>query len=212
MHIIGKTKKELQVLLQAYQQAVDVNIICSMTDPQGTIIYVNKMFCEISKYSEKELLGQNHRILNSGFHPKNFFIQMWKTMGKGDPWHSEIKNKAKDGTFYWVDTVILPILDKTGKIIQYFSLRMLINDRKQAEEEKANRSKEVEEMLFMTSHEVRKPIASCIGLMNLVENDSHLSQEELWKIVRHLKLSALELDDFTKKLTSFMHEIRQRTN
>lgn len=211
MHIIGKTKKELQELLGAYQQAIDFNIICSMTDIQGTIIYVNKMFCEISKYSEKELLGQNHRILNSGFHAKDFFKQMWKTIGKGNSWHNDVKNKAKDGTYYWVETVILPIRDKTGKIIHYFSLRVLINDRKQAEEEKENHVKGLEEMLFMTSHEVRKPIASCLGLMNLVESGKPLRQEELWKIIEHLKLSALELDAFTKKLTAFIYEMGQRT-
>ncbi len=100
--IKGKTKKELEELLGAYQQAIDFNIICSMTDLKGIIVHVNKKFCEISKYSEKELIGQNHRILNSGFHSKDFFKQMWKTIGSGDSWHDEVRNKAKDGTYYWV--------------------------------------------------------------------------------------------------------------
>jgi PAS domain S-box-containing protein len=209
-NIEGKTKKELQLLIEAYQQAIDYNIICSMTDLKGTIIYVNKNFCEISKYSEDELLGQNHRILNSGFHPKDFFIDMWKTIGKENAWHGEVRNKAKDNTLYWVDTVVLPIRDKNEKIIQYFSLRMLITERKQIELEKQKHTKDLEEMLFITSHKVRKPISTCLGLMNIVESDkSSLTQNELNAMIGHFKSSALELDMFTKELTTFIYEKQQ---
>lgn len=210
LKLIGKTKKELEELLSAYNLAIDFNIICSMTDIKGNIVYVNKKFCEISKYSATELLGQNHKMLNSGFHTTSFFKQMWGTIGKGNVWHHEVKNKAKDGTYYWVDTVILPIRDKKEKIIQYFSLRMPIDDRKRAEAERKEYIKSLEEMLTMTSHRVRKPISSCLGIMNLLENKIPLSQYELWNIIEHLKSSALELDTFTSELTTFIYDIAKK--
>ena len=181
-----------------------------MTDLKGNIVYVNKKFCEISKYSETELLGQNHKMLNSSFHTTNFFKEMWCAIGKGNIWHNEVKNKAKDGTYYWVDTVVLPIRDKNDKIIQYFSLRMPIDERKHAEEERKEYIKSLEEMLTMTSHKVRKPIASCLGIMSLMENKVPLSQDELLNIVEHLKSSALELDTFTKELTTFIFDMEQK--
>ncbi|WP_276361360.1 PAS domain S-box protein [Daejeonella sp. H1SJ63] len=205
----GRTKKELLLLLNAYQQAIDFYIICSITDIKGTILFVNKRFCEISKYSEEYLLGKNHRILNSGFHSRDFFKVMWKTIGKGFAWNGEVKNKASDGTFYWVETVVLPIKNKDGKIVQYLSLRIPIDDKKNAENEKRKYLTALEDMLFMTSHEVRKPLTSCMGLMNLVEGEAPLSQLELWDTIKHLKSSALELDEFTQKLTIFMHRMKQ---
>jgi len=133
--IEGLPKSKLKQLLQAYVQAVDANIVSSITDTTGKIIYVNNKFCEVSKYSKEELIGQNHRIINSGYHPKSFFESLWKTIREGNVWHNEIKNKAKDGSYYWVDSVILPIKDEEGNILQYLSLRTIITDRKQAEEE-----------------------------------------------------------------------------
>ncbi len=206
----GRTKKELLTLLNAYQQAIDFYIICSITDVKGTILFVNKRFCEISKYPEEFLLGKNHKILNSGFHSRDFFKAMWKTIGNGFAWNGEVKNKASDGTFYWVDTVVLPIKGTDEKIVQYLSLRIPIDDRKNAESEKRKYLTALEDMLYMTSHEVRKPLATCMGLMNLVEGDAPLSQLELWDTIKHLKSSALDLDSFTKKLTMFMNETEQK--
>lgn len=129
------TEKNSRLLTNAftsYQKAINRGSIVSITDKAGYILYVNDLFCTYSKYSREELTGHNHNIINSGFHPPEFFADLWETISSGEIWRGEIKNKAKDGTCYWVDTVISPIFNDEGEVEQYFSVRNDITDKKEA--------------------------------------------------------------------------------
>ena len=138
MQQLAETQERLLQELKTRQNVLDEAAIVSETDLKGLITYVNDRFTQISGYSIAELLHRDHRIVNSGYHPKSFFQEMWLTISRGLVWKGEIKNRRKDGSFYWVDSTIAPIFDTSGTIVKYIAIRFDITERKQAEERLEN--------------------------------------------------------------------------
>ena len=167
---------ECELLMQKF--AIDQHAIIATTDLKGTITSVNSKFCQISGYTADELIGSNHRILNSGHHSIEFWHNMFKTVSKGNVWHDEVLNKAKEGHLYWVDTTIIPISSGDNKLRGYIAIRTDITDKKSQYEKLVNANKVAEsavlaksQFLAAMSHEIRTPMNGVIGMLDLMLED-----------------------------------------
>jgi len=199
-----RARDDATVQLRDVKRALDQAAIVATTDVRGRITYVNDKFCEISGYSRDELLGQDHRIINSGHHPKEFIRDLWVTIANGEVWHGELQNRAKDGHPYWVDTTIVPFLDERGKPFQYIAIRADITARKQAEERLRQQAAlaRVGQMAAVVAHEVRNPLAGIKGAMQVLIGRRAKDDDEV-RVLRDIIARVDSLNDLISDLMVF---------
>jgi PAS domain S-box-containing protein len=205
---VENRNKQLIKELKDIKSALDESAIVAITDRYGRINYVNDKFCEISKYSREELIGQDHRIINSGYHPKEFIKDLWTTLKSGKTWHGELRNRAKDNSLYWENATIVPLMGESKKPEQFIAIRYEITERKRIEHEITAR-KLIEEELEITrdaalesvrlkseflanmSHEIRTPMNGVIGMTGLLQ-ETELSRRQQ-EFTRAIEMSAHSL-------------------
>ncbi|MBD2102231.1 PAS domain S-box protein [Leptolyngbya sp. FACHB-261] len=203
---LNQSLKELADLTSA----LDESSIVDVSDQHGIIQYVNDKFCEISQYSREELIGQDHQLLNSSYHSKQFIQSLWATIGQGKVWQGEIRNRAKDGSFYWVDTTIVPFLEPNKTPYQYVAIRTDVTSRKEAEaklaelnadlehqvrERTAQLERQMEELkqlnalkddfLSTVSHELRTPMANIKMALRMLQVASTPQQQSRYLQILH---------------------------
>jgi PAS domain S-box-containing protein len=195
--------------------ALDYSTIVAITDGDGTINYVNDKFCELSGYSKSELLGNDHKIINSGYHSAAFFQGLWDTIKNGKIWKGEIRNKKKCGQYYWEDTTIVPFMGKNQKSIQYLSIRHEITTLKEAQKTiidqqtklaVASKFSALGEMAANLTHEINNPLGVILGrcemLLNHLDTESP-DREQINKMVEHIEFTARRIEKIIKSMRSF---------
>ncbi|GAA6617831.1 PAS domain S-box protein [Scytonema sp. NUACC26] len=215
--------------LADFKFALDRSSIVAITDTEGTLAYVNDKFCELSQYSREELIGQNHRVVNSGYHPKEFFQHLWATITRGQVWQGEIKNRAKDGTFYWVATTIVPFLDVSGKPYQYIAVHTDITTRKMAEVELQQLNitleqrveertielqevnKDLEAFSYTVAHDLRAPLRGIQGFAQaLAEDYDDRLDETAREYIQHIFRGTEVMSELVHDLLAYSRLSREK--
>jgi PAS domain S-box-containing protein len=227
---VAERTSSLEILsrdISDYKFALDASCIVAVTDVKGIIQYVNENFCKISKYGRDELIGKDHRIVNSGYHKKEFIRNLWVTIANGRIWKGEIRNRAKDGVIYWVDTTIVPFLDEHGKPYKYLAIRADITERKLGEEEILKLNEELEykvterthqltdalerehsmsemksRFVSIASHEFRTPLSAVLSSIALIERYVQMGDTD--KLHKHSKRIRSSVSQLTGILDDFL--------
>jgi PAS domain S-box-containing protein len=189
--------------LHHYKKALDRSAMLAVTDLHGNYIDVNNKFCDVSGYSRHELLGKNPRMLNSEHHPKSFWTNMYNSLQEAHVWRGEIRNKTKDGRFFWVDMSVVPVYDENNHIYKYMAIAYPITDRKMAEIRSDKIHRELMTFMYKASHNLRGPVATLSGLINVaqMEVQDPLSTryiKMLGERANHLEFTLSELIAITK--------------
>jgi PAS domain S-box-containing protein len=197
--------------------ALDQAAIVAITDASGKITYCNDKFSQISGYPKSELLGKDHRILNSGLHGKEFFKELWKTISSGQIWRGEIRNRRKDGSFYWVQTTIVPFLDDSGRPYQYLAIRQDITDLKVAQETifeqqaqliATSKLSATGEMAAAITHEINNPLGVILGrceMLKTLAERGQLEPEKVVKIVEHIESTGRRIEKIVRSMKALSH-------
>ncbi len=216
----GSSSEEILRRLEEQKFALDQSAIVAQTDAAGTIIYINDKFCEISGYNQKELLGKNHRIINSGVHSKDFFSVMWKTISQGKIWKGEICNRSKIGKLYWVSTTIVPFLNKDQQPRQYLAIRQDITALKEAQQTIIDQQSQliansklsaIGEMAATITHEINNPLGVILGRCEMIK--SLIQREDvdltnLNRLVDTIDITAKRIEKIIKSMRTLSHEGR----
>jgi chemotaxis family two-component system sensor kinase Cph1 len=208
-HALAGMNRELMF----QRRALDEHAIVAATDARGRITDVNAMFCRISGYSKEELIGQDHRMINSGHHPRTFFTEMYRTIASGGVWRGVIRNRAKDGSIYWVQTTIVPRMGDDGRILGYLAIRDDVTPLKQFEEqlrslnkELSSRNAEMEQFVYTASHDLKSPLVTVLGYTTLLERDARAGKidelagfaERIARAARHMKANVDDLLELSR--------------
>jgi len=203
--------------LKNQNYALNQSSIIAQTDAKGKLVMVNDKFCEISGYSRDELIGRDHRIVNSGTHPKSFFKEMWQTISSGKSWNGEICNRKKTGDLYWVTTTITPFLDSEGKPYQYLAIRQDITELKLAQQTildqqtqliNASRLSAIGEMAAAIAHEINNPLAIILGrteMLQMMVKKGTLDIPTLSRLVESISTTGKRIERIVRGMQTLSH-------
>lgn len=209
----SQEKQALFKELRDQKQALDQAAIVAATDRHGRITYVNDRFCEISGYRREELLGQTHRVINSGYHQPDFFVDLWKTISSGQVWRGEVHNRAKGGHFYWVQTTIVPFVDPEGRPYQYLSIRQDITALKQAEQMireqqgklvASSKLSALGELSAALTHEINNPLGVILGRAEMIKGLLSQSEPPLEKVRQMVE----SIETTGRRIAKIMNTVR----
>lgn len=209
--------RDLIKQLEDQKYALDQAAIVAATDAKGVITYVNDKFCEVTGYSSEELLGKTHRIVNSGLHPKSFFIELWRTIGQGRVWKGEVCNRKKNGELYWVYTTIVPFLNADLKPEQYLSIRYEITDLKLAQQTIVSQQEKlvassklsaIGEMAAAITHEINNPLAVILGRVEMIKsmlNEEKFEVHDILRMVHTIEVTGQRIAKIVKSMKNMAH-------